>query len=240
MFLDPRNGPAWDLAGGEPRRTYVVLATPRTGSTLLCRTLWDTGRAAAPKEYCNPMQAHDWAMRRGERTAPAALRVLWERTRSSHFRRRHPEQVRGHRTTRDGLFGIKLQPAQVERWFGDGDGVERALGPVTWITLRRLDEQSQLDSWLRAARTGHWSATQRSSGLPVPRAWLEDELARRLACMDRWMTGRPHLSLTTESVFRDLPGALRTVLACIGQPTTGPMPPAALRSQSDQADISSR
>ena len=66
-LLDPRNGEAFDLSPAQvPGRTYVVASTPRTGSTLLCRLLWDLGCAGAPKEYLNPMQMRDWEVRLGE------------------------------------------------------------------------------------------------------------------------------------------------------------------------------
>ena len=35
----------------EVKISYVICSTPRSGSTLLCRGLWDTGRAGAPHEY---------------------------------------------------------------------------------------------------------------------------------------------------------------------------------------------
>ena len=48
-LLDARNGEPFDLPPSPLRpRTYVVASLPRTGSTLLCNALWDTGRAGAP------------------------------------------------------------------------------------------------------------------------------------------------------------------------------------------------
>src|SRR3954453_9127877 len=35
----------------DPTRCYLVCATPRSGSTLLCHLLEDTGVAGRPKEY---------------------------------------------------------------------------------------------------------------------------------------------------------------------------------------------
>ena len=117
-LIDPRNGAEWDLPPFEGEaRTYIIASTPRTGSTLLCRSLWDTGVAAAPKEYLNPMQLRDWEVRLGATrrsrflhrflVGPAvgfAGRYGWgEAELSAHLAR-----VRARRTGEDGLFGLKI------------------------------------------------------------------------------------------------------------------------------------
>src|SRR3712207_3129614 len=40
-----------------PRRAYLVCATPRSGSTLLCETLTATGIAGRPAEYFETLRA---------------------------------------------------------------------------------------------------------------------------------------------------------------------------------------
>ena len=35
----------------KPTRSYIVCATPRSGSTLVCKALRDTGVAGRPEEY---------------------------------------------------------------------------------------------------------------------------------------------------------------------------------------------
>src|SRR5262245_60646267 len=57
-LLNPFLDPALDLAHeGPPRLVYIVAATPRSGSTLLCRELWSTGLLGAPYEYLNAESA---------------------------------------------------------------------------------------------------------------------------------------------------------------------------------------
>ena len=34
-----------------PERSYLVCATPRSGSTMVCKALWETGVAGRPEEY---------------------------------------------------------------------------------------------------------------------------------------------------------------------------------------------
>jgi LPS sulfotransferase NodH len=48
-----------------PERSYVVCATPRSGSTLLCRTLAELGVAGVPEAYLRR------ASRRARRDDPA-------------------------------------------------------------------------------------------------------------------------------------------------------------------------
>ena len=45
---------ASDFPDHEPSTRYLILSTPRTGSSLLARTLYNTGHAGHPTEYLNP------------------------------------------------------------------------------------------------------------------------------------------------------------------------------------------
>jgi LPS sulfotransferase NodH len=58
-----------------PRRSYLVCATPRSGSTLLCETLEQTGIAGRPREYFEALKEtgvprrpreYFWGLRRPE------------------------------------------------------------------------------------------------------------------------------------------------------------------------------
>ena len=122
MWLDPRNGPEWDLPPPQgPQRSYVVASSPRTGSTLLCRALWDSGLAGAPKEYLNPMQLRDWELRFGARRyrwvrgplLGLVGRVRWPEPRLAG----HLERVRQRRSS-GGWFGLKLHGHHRRRFFG--------------------------------------------------------------------------------------------------------------------------
>jgi LPS sulfotransferase NodH len=227
MWLDPRNGPEWDLPAPQgPQRSYVVASSPRTGSTLLCRALWDSGLAGAPKEYLNPMQLRDWELRFGARRYGLVRgpllglvgRVRWPEERLAA----HLERVRVRRSS-GGWFGLKLHGHHRRRCFGE-EGPERALGPVRWIHIARLDRLDQAISWARAEQTGSWSAQQAADLPPV-------YSARRIrACLDRieaqeadWEAFferqrlRP-LRLTYEDLVGDLAGTLGRVSAYLELP----------------------
>ena len=232
MLLDPRNGEEFDLPpGSAPARTWVMASTPRTGSTLLCRALWDTGQVGAPKEYLNPMQVRDWEVRLGSRASRWRHALLkgsllglvgrgpWPDARL----RDHLSRVRARRTGPHGHFGLKIHHHHVRRWFVDaGRDPDAWLGHPTWIRIQRRDRVAQAVSWARAVQTGHWASTQRAGWPPV---YSRRHIAYRLACIeqdeahwDRWFDAREEapLVLHYEDVASDLEGTMKRVLRALG------------------------
>jgi LPS sulfotransferase NodH len=53
----------WDVT--EPRRAYLIVGNPRTGSSVLARALMETGRLGRPEEYFWRWQEMRWASRFG-------------------------------------------------------------------------------------------------------------------------------------------------------------------------------
>lgn len=125
----------------EPRRTYLVATTQRSGSHLLAHSLAHHG-AGVPLEYANPFLAEIELMRRGQEVTVDARRALLE-------------EVRSRRTTTDGLFGLK---AHWHHWEGVlGDEVRlRLLEPRAVIHVHRRDILSQAVSLAFSRRTGSW------------------------------------------------------------------------------------
>ena len=232
-LLDPRNGMAYDLAPfSGVGRTYLVASTPRTGSTLLCRLLWDTGRVGAPKEYLNPMQLRDWEVRFGAtRWARLRNRLLfgpmaglasrrgWSKERvQAHLRR-----VRDRRTSPEGFFGLKLHRHHFERFFaGELSAIDDALAVDRWIVLRRADRVAQAVSWARALQSGRWAAHQRFS---LPTVYRRGQISRLLAeieaqeiAWDDYFAARDivPLRLTYEELVADRVTTVRAVLGFLG------------------------
>lgn len=247
MLLDPRNGPNWDLHGAH-NRTYVVASTPRTGSTLLCRTLWDTGLAGAPKEYLNPMQIRDWEVRLGSATSATRHRLLsgpllglvgrlrWSAPRVDA----HLARVQQLRTGSNGWFGLKLHAHHHRRWFRSRP-LAHALGPVTWIRIRREDRVAQAVSWERALQTGRWAAHQRPTFTlsPVYRRRAIERRLRAIAHDEAWwdavLENETVLDLTFERLRTVRAATIRQVLTYLDVPGGGGVgvPDDSLRSQSD-------
>lgn len=247
-MLDPRNGPAFDLPPAAATRTWVLASTPRTGSTLLCRMLWDTGRVGAPKEYLNPMQVRDWEVRLGTAAARWRHRALrgpllalagcsgWSDARL----RAHLDRVRARRTGPTGWFGLKVHHHHFrDAFLAPGRAVEPFLGPVTWVRITREDRLAQAISWARALQTGRWAGHQR--------AWLPPVYSRRriAACLARveaaeqgWDTffaarGIEPLAVTYETLVADPGRVARRVLAHLGEPAGTALPEPPLARQAD-------
>ncbi len=241
-LLDPRNGPAFDLPPCAQPRSYVLASTPRTGSTLLTRLIADHGGAGMPKEYLNPMQLRDWAIRFDDpwrRPIYALLRgpavglvgrVGWSQQRvAAHLRR-----VRLRRSS-GGWFGLKIHWHHLRRWRPDGD-LEAWLGPIVWFRIRRRDRLAQAVSWEIAHQTNRWVASQRPWRPPI---YQRARITARLLAIeeaeagwDALLAGRTAATFYYEDVARDPTGALRTVLHALDVPP-GPVPPLASSRSTD-------
>jgi LPS sulfotransferase NodH len=238
-LLDPRNGPDWDVDFVGSHRTYVIASLPRTGSTLLCRALWQSGQVGAPKEYLNPMQLRDWSVRRGS-IRHAALRGpllglmhSWPRPRCvAHLR-----DVAAHRTGPSGWFGLKVHWHHWERW---RTFVQPR--PIAWVLLTREDRVAQAVSWARALQTGRWASHQRGWSPPI---YSHGRIARALGRIERheaaWrseLAGEPQvLALTYEQVTADLSGAVQRVLAHLGEPRSAVRVVPQLEPQHDAVSV---
>lgn len=191
-LLDVRNGEAYDCGSGPATRTLVVASTPRCGSTMFCRTLWETGMVGAPKEYFNPTQRRDWMVRSGSSLAvrlaygtirgplTAGLgRLPW----STKGLTKYTRTLQAHRTGTQGWFSTKLHWHHFERIFARaGREPSDVFGDVTWVLMTRSDRLAQAVSWARALQTQRWAARQSERRSPtysrslIARAhgWIED------------------------------------------------------------------
>lgn len=134
---------------------YVLCGTPRTGSTLLCGLLSSTGVLGRPESYFREPDERAWAERLG-------VPVVGERA-VSYSRFAGAVQAAG--STDNGVFAARIMWGSVGRIVeglgkaaheSDAAALERALGPLSFIHLRREDVVSQAVSWARAEQTGFW------------------------------------------------------------------------------------
>lgn len=242
-LLDPRHGPDHDLAGGPVRSRLVIASTPRTGSTLLCRLLWGTGVAAAPKEYVNPVALRDWAWRRAGPVGRAGIEAIpaeavpgWAalRVRDAGFRAAHLAAVEAARTDRAGRFAVKVH-AHHARWWGDV-----LPGAACVVRLVRDDRVGQAISWARARQTGRWAPHQPDR--PARDRPSVPAIRRRLAAIEAdeawWaarLAGVAVLVVRTEDLLADPEAIVRAVLRHAGvvQADTVAVPPVPTVRQAD-------
>jgi LPS sulfotransferase NodH len=254
-----------ELSGLRPRAAYLLCATPRSGSTLLCDLLEATGIAGRPDEYFEALR--DTGRPRQPREYfegvddPEVLELL---PRSAPplageepFERRLAAVVRAA-TTPNGVFGAKVMwgyhddlqarlaqlPALAA--LDDAARLARLLGDVRYVHVRREDVVAQAVSLWRAVQTRAWRADDGGAAADQPRYSFAgiDHLVRMLRSHDRrwrrWFTARSiaPLELRYEAVAGDPAGALTRTLEHIGiaSELAGEPPAPRLRRQAD--DIS--
>ena len=89
-----------------PQSAYLVCATPRSGSTLVCQALTDTGVAGRPEEYFEGVDDRSILDHLGERgigDEPQQRSPLWSRAAYD----RYLEWAMDAGTTPNGVFAAK-------------------------------------------------------------------------------------------------------------------------------------
>lgn len=170
-----------------PERSYLICATPRSGSTLVCHALEETGVAGRPEEYFEALRhsgrprrpeeyfvgAEDPSIRDhlGERaigSEPPPRSPLWSRAAYD----RYLEWAFEAGTTPNGVFGAKLMWG----YFGDFVSLLRNVPPyrdlplaellpevfpdLTFVRVVRANKLRQAVSLWKAVQTATWREDQ--------------------------------------------------------------------------------
>jgi trehalose 2-sulfotransferase len=240
--------------------SYLVCATQRSGSTLLCEALKETGVAGRPEEFFEarpgtgiPPVPLDYLEGIGDpyvtgllADAPAPPAPPYSALDGVRWEEHLARSLRDG-TTPNGVFGAKVmwnQLADIGALAG-GDAephalLRRLLDPTHWVWVRRRDVLRQAVSLWRALQTQTW----REAGAPQPTAVYSRaaiaHLTALLADQDAaWGAffaahGLRPLELVYEDYARDLPGAVAAVLAHLGVAEDVDVPAAApMQRQSD-------
>lgn len=176
-----------------PERSYLVCATPRSGSTLVCQALARTGIAGRPEEYFEALRQSgrprrpeeyftgvtdtsilDHLSERGHGEDPPRRSPLWSRTAYD----RYLDWVFAAGTTDNGVFGAKLMWG----YFGDFTSLLRNIAdyrdlpladllPAVFPDLRfvrvvRGNKVRQAVSLWKAVQTAAWSEAQAGATKP--------------------------------------------------------------------------
>jgi trehalose 2-sulfotransferase len=171
-----------------PERSYLVCATPRSGSTLLCEALAATGVAGHPEEYFEarratgaPRSARDYFDQASE-AARAALAALGEvppaeppeysSLRGIDDYAEHLRAALARGTGSNGVFGAKLMWMHLDDFLElartvpglGGASLAEVLGALfpgaAFVWVRRQDKVRQAVSLWRAIQTQAWRAGQ--------------------------------------------------------------------------------
>jgi LPS sulfotransferase NodH len=210
--------PEYDLLPHrDPTRGYLILAPQRTGSNYLCRRLCNVrGRFGMPSEYLNTVAIRMLAPRLLPGTATESVPFA-----------AYLQAVQRARTSADGWFGLKLQPAQLAA-FAPGDRAlyEFAASFQRIVVLSRRDKLGQAISGTLAQVTGTWF----NDGTPPaidPARWpqlfpaIAANLARyveedrRLAALGKALA-RPWLRIEYEEILADGQAAFEKLVGFLG------------------------
>jgi trehalose 2-sulfotransferase len=138
-FTDPR----LDFSRAVPlRKSYVVASSFRSGSTLLCVKLWETGVLGAPWEYLNFFNEMPLMMSRLKPASPED----------------YITKLLACRTTSNGAFGVKAHfhdfSSALERY----KGLRERLAPISYIYIDRRDKLAQAVSMAKAHQSDSWTS----------------------------------------------------------------------------------
>jgi LPS sulfotransferase NodH len=182
-------------------RSYLVCATPRSGSTLVCKTLRETGVAGRPEEYFEALRSTGRPRRPQEYFEGVDDRSIfdelgeprgeggqqpppsWSRTAYDRYLEWAMEQG----TTDNGVFAAKL----MWQYLGDFVGLLRnipdyrhlplsellpaAFPDLTFVRVVRANKIRQAVSLWKAVQTASWSdSSSPSNDDPPYRAFIEE------------------------------------------------------------------
>jgi LPS sulfotransferase NodH len=219
---------------------YIICATPRSGSFLLCELMQNTGVAGRPQEY---------GVIEDEATWKAFHRFGDHAAYHRHF---FSELSR----TPNGWMGLKLMwpqavgLAQAVRTHdhvggaGVRDVIEARFAAVKYIHLHRTDKLRQAISLVMAEETGAWSTQATPPGRKAP-AFDRRKIVRALEVI-AWQDAEwaaylepiaPHrkMDVRYEDVAADLPAWQARLLAWLGvrEPPLAYRPPTLGRQAGD-------
>lgn len=209
--------------------SYLVCATPRTGSTLLCGLLTSTGVAGRP-ESC---------FRRQDRQSYA---IQWGIARSAAGEFSYADYLRAALAagrTGNGIFAARIMWETLEEIIGElrmlnadlpdeaGGLLEHAFGYVRFVYLRREDAVAQAVSLVRAEQTNVWhDPVQSTRAEPDQEAQYDLDLIHRRvqeidqhnAAWQRWFSalGIGPYQVTYEELAADPVGITHRILDFLG------------------------
>lgn len=136
--------------------SYLICATPRSGSTLLCGLLDSSGVAGHPASYFNRKSlddyADDWRIAR-----PREGRIDEAFVRAARTAGKTPNGVFGGRIMAETLPElISGLAAASDPAVTDVDLLSARLGQLRFVHLRRRDVVAQAVSWARSLQTHFW------------------------------------------------------------------------------------
>jgi len=147
--------------------SYLVCATHRSGSNLLCQALWHTDLCGRPQEFFSPTRAEKIAAEHGLAADPTVDYAGYV------------AELIGKRSTENGVFGGKIMWAHLEPLVGrigragerPSEVLSHMLPNIRYLWVRRDDKLRQAISMWKAKQTKIYNSLQEgereAAGEPV-------------------------------------------------------------------------
>ncbi|HZU14541.1 MAG TPA: Stf0 family sulfotransferase [Chloroflexota bacterium] len=233
----------------EPHLSYFVCFTPRSGSTLLCEALHNTGVAGHPEEYFNRL------------TGAYVGDPLWKQEENSVHGHEYFERVLAWGTTPNGVFALKVAASHLEvmdstlrLMLPDNNGtlherIAAAVPNAKYLLVTRRDKVKQAVSLVKAKQTGRWMARRSERPQKHRVAYnfhLIDSAVREILDEEAYWARyfaragiMPHC-IVYEDLVLDTPRALRGVMEYlnISLPRDFILPASRLSRQADEVSAS--
>jgi LPS sulfotransferase NodH len=166
--------------------SYLLCATPRSGSTLLCGLLESSGVAGHPASYFNRAGLHDYA---------ADWRIV--RPRDGRIDDAYVRAALAAGRTPNGVFGGRIMAETLPELLGDlaadaGSAVTDVelltaqLGRLRFVHLRRRDVVAQAVSWAKALQTHFWHPGEAVQPGGQPPRYDEELIGRLVAAIEEF------------------------------------------------------
>ncbi|WP_341367866.1 Stf0 family sulfotransferase [Yoonia sp. BS5-3] len=241
-----------------PEQGYLICTMPRSGSTLLCDLLSQTGVAGKPNSFFRPQSLADFA---AEWDVPAPS--------LDDFDQSYIDAALTHGSANTGCFGMRIMwqnnvPDFIQR-LGvlfpaaqtDLDRLQAAFGPLKFIHLARRDLVAEAVSYVIADQSGLWHRNADGSELERTRPPAEpdydfdaihaiyEEVSVGHGNWNSWFDGQniTPLQVAYEDLAQDPNDQLRRVLHFLGcdeRKADGIRPGTARLSDARNADWAAR
>lgn len=213
---------------------YVLCSNPRSGTTLICDLLRQTGVAGTPESYFRQKSLADWCRAWGIAGEVRPTDAGFSKAYLSAM------QLAGRSGTQ--TFGLRLMGPDLTfacDWLArlhptaqtDRARFEAAIGTTRYIHLSRTDKLAEAVSYLRAEQTGLWHSNPDGGDIEriqptEPDGYDASRITERMEMLQaydetwkRWFAaqGLDPLRLSYEALSEDALGSLRKILSYIGK-----------------------
>src|SRR3954453_22602611 len=208
------------------QRAYLVCATPRSGSTLLCELLKGTGVAGCPQEYFETLRSTGYPRQprqyfEGVPEVQALLPPVDPGAPEAEF---DWDGVLRAGTTPNGVFGAKVMWGHLEDLWPrlGGRALEDVLPRLRYVRVSRADRVAQAVSLWIAIQTQHWRDEGDNDAAHDPVysfgaiRHLVEQLDEHERAWDAWLAGREPILVPYEELAAAPADTVSGVLAELG------------------------